>query len=117
MRQWLYLGAAITAEVTASLALKGALAMPWWYALVVSGYLVAFSFLAICLRRGMTISVAYSIWGAGGVTATALLSAAIFGEELTWLMALGMATIVAGVIVVERGSHAAAHQKMPKEAA
>jgi small multidrug resistance pump len=117
MRQWLYLGAAITAEVAASLALKAALAAPWWYALVISGYVVAFGFLTICLRGGMTISVAYSVWGAGGVTATALLSAGIFGEELTWLMALGMATIVAGVIVVERGSHDAAQKEIPKEAA
>jgi len=102
------LAAAISSEVAATLALKAALGHPAWYALVVAGYLAAFGFLAVCLRLGMQIGVVYGIWGAGGVTVTALLSALIFGEPLTALMGLGIALIIAGVLTVELGSQRAA---------
>lgn len=113
MKQWLCLGGAIITEVSATLALKAALEAPGWYVLVVFGYVTAFFLLSVCLRLGMTISVAYGAWGAGGVTATALLAASIFDEPLTWLMGCGMALILAGVITVEVGSQKA-HAKQER---
>jgi small multidrug resistance pump len=111
MKKWLMLSAAIGSEVAATLALKAALDQPAWYALVAAGYLAAFGFLSICLRLGMAIGVAYGIWGAGGVTLTAVLSALIYGEPLTALMGLGIALIIAGVLTVELGSQRAAEQR------
>ena len=111
MKKWLMLAAAIGSEVAATLALKAALDHPAWYALVVTGYVAAFAFLAVCLRLGMTIGVAYGIWGAGGVTITAILSAVIYGEPLTALMGLGIALIIAGVLTVEFGSQRAARER------
>ena len=114
MKPWLCLGGAVITEVSATLALKAALDAPGWYLLVVLGYAAAFFLLTVCLRLGMTISVAYGAWGAGGVTATALLSASIFDEPLTWLMGFGIALILAGVITVETGSqkaHRAEHER------
>lgn len=108
MRKWLTLAAAIGSEVAATLALKAALGHPAWYALVVAGYVAAFGFLAACLRLGLKIGVAYGIWGAGGVTVTAVLSFLIYGEPLTALMSLGIALIIAGVLTVELGSQRAA---------
>ena len=116
MKRWLYLGGAIITEVSATLALKAAIGAPAWYVLVVLGYVTAFFLLSVCLRLGMSISVAYGAWGAGGVTATALLSAGIFDEPLTWLMGAGMALILAGVITVEVGSQKA-HAKQEGEQA
>jgi small multidrug resistance pump len=112
VKQWLCLGGAVITEVSATLALKAALETPGWYALVIAGYVTAFFLLAVCLRAGMTISVAYGAWGAGGVTATALLSASIFKEPLTWLMGIGIVLILAGVVTVELGAQKAhrAHQ-------
>ncbi|MTD12900.1 QacE family quaternary ammonium compound efflux SMR transporter [Nakamurella sp. YIM 132087] len=106
MKLWLLLAAAISSEVIATLSLKAALDHPAWYLLVVTGYLSAFAFLSICLRFGMPIGKAYGIWGAGGVAATALLSAALFGEKLTLVMGLGILLIIAGVLTVELGSSA-----------
>ena len=40
--------------------------------------ILAFGLLATCLRLGMTIGVAYGVWGAGGITLTALLSTVIY---------------------------------------
>jgi small multidrug resistance pump len=37
--------------------------------------LAAFALLAVCLRLGLRIGVAYGSWGAAGVTVTAVLSA------------------------------------------
>jgi small multidrug resistance pump len=108
------LAAAIGSEVAATLALKAALDHPAWYALVVAGYLAAFAFLAVCLRLDMKIGVAYGIWGAGGVTVTAVLSAVIYGEPLTALMGLGIALIIAGVLTVELGSQ---HAQRPEASA
>lgn len=96
---------AILSEVAATLSLKGALQAPALYALVVAGYVTSFSLLALVLKRGMGLAVAYGIWGASGVVLTALLSTVLFDEPLTGLMALGIALVVAGVLAVEFGSH------------
>ena len=107
MKRWSLLALAIVVEVGATLSLKAALDVPGWYSIVVVGYIGAFVLLTACLRLGLAVGVTYGIWGAGGVTLTALLSAAIFGESLTPLMGLGMALIVGGVLVVELGSQRA----------
>lgn len=107
MTTWILLACAIASEVTASLSLKAALDRPGLYAVVAVGYVVSFALLALVLRRGMALGVAYGIWGALGVASTALLSAAIFDEPLTALMGVGLALIIAGVLVVELGSQAA----------
>lgn len=54
----------------------------------------------------MPVGVAYGIWGAVGVAATAVLSAVLYDEPLTGLMAVGLALIMVGVVLVEGGSHA-----------
>ncbi|MBT2547440.1 multidrug efflux SMR transporter [Arthrobacter sp. ISL-65] len=116
MKKWLSLGGAVLTEVSATLALKAAIEAPGWYVLVVVGYIAAFGLLTVCLRTGMTISVAYGAWGAGGVTTTALLSALIFDETLTWLMGLGMMFILAGVVTVELGSQNAKRPQQERDA-
>jgi small multidrug resistance pump len=107
MKKWFVLAAAIGSEVAATLALKAALDKPIWYAVVVAGYVGAFIFVAMCLRLGMKIGVAYGIWGASGVTLTALLSTVIYDEPLTAVMGLGIMLIIAGVLTVELGSQKA----------
>lgn len=102
---WVLLLIAITSEVAATLSLKGSASVPALYAVVVLGYLASFVFLALVLRRGMGLGVAYGIWGATGVALTAVLSAVIFGEALTALMVVGLLCIIGGVVLVETGSH------------
>jgi small multidrug resistance pump len=53
----------------------------------------------------MPLGVAYGIWSALGVAATAVLSAFLFDEAFTAVMVLGLALIVGGVVLVENGSH------------
>lgn len=108
--------AAIVCEVAATLSLKGALTHPWLIAVVALGYGASFVLLALTLRRGMAVGVAYGIWGATGVVLTALLSVVIFGEAITPLMGLGMALIILGVALVELGSHGGLRAQEPSEA-
>lgn len=110
MRTWLLLAGAIAFEVTGSLSLRAAVDDPTWYIVVVIGYVTAFALLAGVLRRGMPLGVAYGIWGATGVALTATLSSLIFGEPFTFLMTVGIALIIGGVLLVEVGSHRAAVQ-------
>ncbi|MGU3433068.1 DMT family transporter [Actinomycetes bacterium M1A6_2h] len=91
--------------MTATLSLKGAQTHPVLYAVVVAGYLAGFVGLALVLKRGMGLGAAYGIWGASGVALTAVFSALVFGEALTVVMLCGIALIIAGVVLVESGSH------------
>lgn len=111
MRAWLLLAAAIAVEVTASLSLEAALDTPAWYVVVVIGYASSFVLLGFVLRAGMPLGVAYGVWGATGVAATALLAAALFGEPLTPTMLVGLVLIIAGVLCVELGSQLAAARR------
>ncbi|MBB2985083.1 DMT family transporter [Terracoccus luteus] len=108
---WALLGTAIVSEVTASLSLKGALDRPALYGVVAVGYLASFTLLALVLRRGMPLGVAYGVWGALGVALTAVASSLVFDEALTGLMGLGIVLIIAGVLTVELGSQRAARER------
>lgn len=105
--KWLVLAGAILLEVTATMSLKGAMELPWLYAVVVAGYVGSFTCLGIVLRMGMELGVAYGIWGACGVALTAVLSMLIFREPLTPVMGIGIVLIILGVLCIELGSQAA----------
>ena len=107
MITWLLLVGAILSEVSATLSLRGALDHPALYVVVVLGYALSFGFLALVLRRGMALGVAYGIWAACGVVLTAVLSALLFGEPFTAMKATGIVLVAAGVAVVEIGSQQA----------
>lgn len=111
---WVFLAAAIASEVTGSLSLKGALDRPVLYVLVAAGFVLAFVFLAQVLRRGLPIGVAYGIWGAAGVAATAILSTLIYGEPFSALMGIGIILVIAGVVLIELGGNdSAADESTP----
>ena len=114
----LYLVAAIASETTGTLSLK--LASDGrglrWYGLVMAGYLAAFALLTLALKEGLALGVAYGLWGALGVALTAVLSMFVFGEPITVLVALGIALIMAGVLLVEVGAQRAGTQDKEGEA-
>ncbi|WP_312180214.1 SMR family transporter [Arthrobacter sp.] len=101
---WLFLCGAIVFEVGGTLSLRLALEDKRWYAGVVTGYSVAFSMLSLTLASGMALGIAYGIWAAVGVALTAVLSRFLFQEPLTWLMGLGIALIIGGVLLIELGA-------------
>src|ERR1700730_9658009 len=72
-----------------------------WIALVTLGYLASFYLLWLSLSQGMPVGIAYGIWTACGVALVAVIARFLFAEPLTWVMACGIALIVAGVLTIE----------------
>lgn len=98
------LGCAIIVEVAATLSLRASQDHSAWLIVVVAGYACAFVLLTAVLRAGLSIGVAYGIWGALGTAGTAVLAAAIFGDPFTLPIVVGIGLIIAGVLCVELGS-------------
>ena len=113
---WPALGGAVISEVSATLALRLALNQPGFYVMVGIGYALAFILPSLTLKAGMPLGVAYGLWGALGVALTAVLSMLVFGEPITVLVALGIALIMAGVLLVEVGAQRAGTQDKDGEA-
>lgn len=104
--QWAALMVAIAFEVAGTLSLRvAATGRPQWFGVVVVAYLAAFVALSVALADGLPLGVAYGIWAATGVAATAVLSRVLFREPLTAVMAAGIGLIAVGVLLVEVGSH------------
>ena len=104
---WPPLLVATALEVMATLSLRAAegFTHPLWLILVVIGYSGSLWLLSIVLDRGMPVGVAYGIWSAIGVVATAVLGTVLFGELLGPVQIIGVGVIVVGVLLVELGSH------------
>ncbi|BBZ16393.1 DMT family transporter [Mycolicibacterium gadium] len=107
MLKWALLAGAISTEVAATLSLRAAQDHSAWLAVVVAGYLTSFVFLTMVLRAGVPVGIAYGIWGALGTAVTAVLAAVLFGDPFTWPIVAGIGLIIAGVLLIEFGSHRA----------
>lgn len=101
MPAWLSLAAAICAEVIATSALKASTGFtrPAPSAVVVVGYGTAFYLLALTLRS-VPVGVAYAIWSGAGTVLVALIGWWLYGQRLDWAAWLGIALIIAGVLVM-----------------
>lgn len=111
MRKWALLAGAIIVEVAATLSLRASQDHSAWLLVVVGGYIAAFTFLTLVLRAGVPVGVAYGIWGAVGTAGTAVLAAILFGDPFTWSIVAGIGLIIAGVLLIEFGSHRAVEQR------
>ena len=105
---WLYLTLAIAGEIVATSALKASDGFTRLgpSVLVVLGYAVAFYLLAQVLRT-IPLGIAYAIWSGVGVAAVTLIGWLVYGQRLDGPAVLGIALIVAGVLVLNLWSSAA----------
>ena len=101
MSFWLWLMAAIGSEVAGTLALRqlatGLRAMP--VVLVVAGYTLSFACMIPALRT-ISVGVSYAVWSATGTAAVSGLGTWLFGDRLNGSAIVGMALIVAGVVLM-----------------
>ena len=107
---WLYLAIAIVAEVIATSALKASDGFSRLAPsiVVVVGYAIAFSCLSLTLRT-IPVGVAYAIWSRVGIVLIALVGYFSFNQALDAPALIGMALILAGVLVINLFSQSAAH--------
>jgi small multidrug resistance pump len=99
---WLMLIGAIASEVAATSALKASHGLTRLLPslLVTAGYVLSYILLAQALRLQMQVSIAYAIWSGVGTAAITLIGAVWLGEPVTVLKGLGIALVIAGVVVL-----------------
>ena len=98
---YITLAVAILAEVIATSALKASdgLTRLGPTALVVTCYSLSFYCLSLSLRA-LPLGVAYAIWSGVGVVLIAAIGWSLFGQRLDLPAMIGIALIVAGVLVI-----------------
>jgi small multidrug resistance pump len=92
---------AIVAEVVATSFLKASEGFSRLLpsVIVVIGYAAAFFFLSLTLKS-LSVGVAYAIWSGVGIVLIAAIGWLAFGQRLDVPAMLGMAMIIAGVVVI-----------------
>jgi small multidrug resistance pump len=105
---WIFLAIAIISEVIATSALKASdgFTRLWPSAAVVLGYAAAFYFLSLTLRT-IPVGVAYAVWSGVGIVLVALIGWWVYGQKLDLPAGIGMALIIAGIVVLNVFSPAA----------
>jgi small multidrug resistance pump len=108
--QWLFLSIAIISEVMATSALKSSngFTQLWPSLVVVAGYAAAFFFLSLTLRT-IPVGIAYAIWSGAGIVLITLIGWLVLGQTLDGPAIVGLALIVAGVVVLNVFSRSAIH--------
>jgi len=99
---YVYLVIAIVAEVIGTSALKAAegFTRPLPSLVVVAGYGVAFYCLSLALKT-IPVGIAYAIWSGAGVVLITLIGWLVFRQVLDAAAVVGIALIVAGVLVIQ----------------
>ncbi|WP_062769650.1 SMR family transporter [Sphingopyxis terrae] len=107
---YVYLTIAIAAEVIATsfLRLSDGFTKPLPTLIVLCGYAVAFYLLSLTLRT-MPTGVVYAIWSGAGIVLIAAIAWIFQGQRLDLPAMLGMALILAGVVVLNVFSRVVPH--------
>jgi small multidrug resistance pump len=107
---YFYLAVAIVGEVIATTALKACdqFRRPGPTGLVVAGYVCAFYFMTLTLKS-MPVGVVYAIWSGLGIVLVAVAGAFVYREVPDRPAILGMALIIAGVVVINVFSKITSH--------
>jgi small multidrug resistance pump len=110
MNNWLILAIAILAETVATTALKASAGFTRLIpsVLVVLGYGIAFYMLALTLRS-IPLGVTYAVWSGVGIVLITLAGWLLYGQKLDAGALVGIALILAGVLVMNLFSKTAGH--------
>jgi small multidrug resistance pump len=110
MQAYMALGLAIVAEVIATSALKASegFTRPGPSAIVVLGYGLAFYCLSLTLKT-VPVGVAYAVWSGLGIVLITVAGYVLYRQRIDAAALIGMALIVAGVVVIQLFSKTTAH--------
>lgn len=76
--------------------------------IVMIAYAAAFYLLALTLKT-MPVGIMYAIWSGSGIVLIALIGWVVFRQTLDWPAVLGMALILAGIVIIQVFSKSATH--------
>lgn len=107
---FVFLSIAIVAEIIGTSALKASesFTKPWGALVSLVAYGIAFYFLALTLKT-IPVGIAYAIWSGLGIVLISLVGLIWFRQTLDTPALIGLALIIAGVIVINVFSQSTAH--------
>lgn len=110
MKNWIYLLAAIVAEVIGTSGLKASdgFSKLWPSLLTIVAYGTSFFFLSLTLRA-IPVGIAYAVWSGVGIVLITLVGWLYFEQRLDTSAILGMFLIVSGVVVLNLFSKTVPH--------
>ena len=110
MSHWLALAIAIIAEVIGTTALKASNEFTRLIPslIVVVGYGTAFYFMSISMRI-LPVGIMYAIWSGMGIVLISVLGWLVFRQTLDMPAIIGLAFIIAGVIIINVFSKTVGH--------
>jgi small multidrug resistance pump len=110
MSHWLALAIAIIAEVIGTTALKASNEFTRLLPslIVVVGYGTAFYFMSISMRV-LPVGIMYAIWSGMGIVLISVLGWLVYRQTLDTPAMIGLAFIIAGVIIINVFSKSVGH--------
>lgn len=110
MKQYIFLLLAIIFEVAWALLLKytDGFTRLWPTVATLATYLAALYFLNLTVQT-MPVGIAYAVWAGTGMVLIALLGVVVLKQHLDIPAIIGLALIVAGVLVLNLGSKSVTH--------
>jgi len=108
LRPWIFLLAAVATEIVGVSVMKIVSQQAGWAELLFMYAMIGLSFFLLATAmEHIPMAAAYATWETLGLAAVAFIGWRFFGESLGGLKLLGMAVLVAGVVLVNSGGHAA----------
>ena len=107
---YIYLILAVAAETVGTTALQASQQFTRLVPslIVVGGYGIAFFLLSLTLRH-RPVGIVYAIWSGLGIVFIAFIGLVVFGQRLDLPAILGIAMILAGILVIHLFSGASPH--------
>jgi len=115
MIYWIFLALAILTEVIGTLSMKyasvsgGMTGHIIMYVMITSSYIM----LSMAIKR-VALGVAYALWEGIGIVFITLFSVLWFDEPISLFKMLGMATLIAGILLLKSGTHRSRKQVNPQ---
>lgn len=111
MFYWILLALAIVAEITGTLSMKWASVNDGNTGFILMLVMISLSyiFLSFAVKK-IALGVAYALWEGIGIVLITLFSVLVFDESLTVMKAAGLATLIAGIVLIKSGT-----RKAPKK--
>ncbi|MBH2696859.1 multidrug/spermidine efflux SMR transporter subunit MdtJ [Serratia marcescens] len=116
MIYWIFLGLAIMTEIIGTLSMKyasvngGMIGHIVMYVMITASYVL----LSVAVKR-VALGVAYALWEGIGILFITLFSVLWFDEPISALKVLGLATLIAGIMLVKSGTRKERKQVSPRD--
>lgn len=109
MFYWTLLALAIITEITGTLSMKWASVSDGnaGYILMLAMISLSYIFLSFAVKK-IALGVAYALWEGIGILLITLFSVILFDESLTLMKGMGLAVLVAGIVLIKSGTRKAA---------